>query len=305
MTSWCFRLKFRVVTNVDVPEHCTISVPPLLASAKISSNQPLAPGANQWMAIKATGYESEKAAWSAAMCLKDAILIAGAKGFGADFGTNTAKSRLASFIKDSAKEKFGTIIRDEVHGIDVFEDGDVRHFEASAQASVHMELSHFEKSVAEVAEARLTATSRTGAELLNDSLFNMPDEARFLLRISAIESMCQQGQRPEPVQALIDQLLKAMPSMTADSSAEETMRSVLKDSRRESVRRACLGKIRKMLGDNAAKQFDQLYDLRSKYLHDGRGRGFMAGPAEEARLLAMSLLEAEIASAPDRSNSAC
>jgi hypothetical protein len=270
-------------------------LPSVQSVAKVSSNQPRVPGVDQWIAIKSCGYSSRDEAEKNALQLKDTILLAGANGFGVDFGTNKVRSSVSDAIKRDIKDKFGTVIRDEVHGIDVFEDGDVKHFMFEAHGTVQMDLPEFSKRVTEAsAFPKLTRITRTGAELINDSLFVMPDEARFLLRISAIEALCEQVKRPQPVLDLIDELLKVSASLTFDSSAADTMSKVLMDARRQSVRQACLAKIRMRLGAETAREFDRLYGLRSKYLHKGRGRASLSAPANEALKIAQSLLFADI-----------
>jgi hypothetical protein len=85
-----------------------------------------------------------------------------------------------------------------------------------------------------------------------------------------------------------------LPSLTRDSSAAETMRHVLTDARKQSVRQSCLAGIRARLGNKTAAEFDRLYRLRSRYLHRGEGRGSLSAPADEARRIATDLLLAEI-----------
>ncbi len=296
MTKYCFRLNFRMVTGLDLTTQPTDLVLPMLPFlSTIATNEPRAPGVDQWVTIRSCGHPSQEEAKAQALRLKDIILLAGATGFGADFGTgDNVRSGLSDEIKRSIKDQFATIIRDEVHGIDIFEEGDVRHFRVTAHATVQMDLSQFSKHVAEAGTLPdLTPITRTGLELLNDSLFPMPDEARLLLRISAIEALCEQTERPQPVQDLINKLLGAVHSHT-DSSAADAMNKVLNEARRQSVRQACLSKIRMRLGDEAAKDFDQLYALRSQYVHEGRGRGSLSAPAAEAWQIAKALLLAEI-----------
>lgn len=294
--TYCFRLKFRMVTGLNVSAAPAELVLPFLPSvAKIASNAPRAPGVDQWITIKSCGYATREQAQANAVRLKDTILIIGASGLGTDFGVNRTRSSVSDDIKENIRTKFGTIIRDEVHGIDIFEDGDVRHFEVSAVLSVHTELADFSKRLREAGVlTELSSIARTGAELINDSLFPMPDEARFLLRISAIEAMCKQAQRSKAILDLIDQLITAMPSLTSDSHAAETLGNMLREARRQSVRQACLGKIRERLGDASAKEFDRLYGLRSDYVHEGKGRGFLSMPADEALSMAKRLLFSEI-----------
>src|SRR5580704_778461 len=137
MMAYCFRLKFRVGKTIDLPdESALLNVPGLVHAATITSNKPRLPGVDQWLAIKSCGYSSEEEAWAAALRLKEVFLIAGADGMGADFGTDQVRSRMSDEIKRKMREEHNVIIRDEVHGVDVFEDGPVQHFMFSAQASV-------------------------------------------------------------------------------------------------------------------------------------------------------------------------
>jgi hypothetical protein len=99
MTKYCFRLKFRMLTRLDLPEQPRLEAPSLIAAAQISSSEPRVPGVDQWIAIKSCGYGSRPEAEAAALRLKDTILVAGANGFGADFGINKVRSSLSDDIK--------------------------------------------------------------------------------------------------------------------------------------------------------------------------------------------------------------
>ena len=96
------------------------------------------------------------------------------------------------------------------------------------------------------------------------------------------------------IQGLIDRLMTVLPYLTDDPTAASIMTNVLEDARRQSVRQACMSKIRLRLGDEAAKKFDELYKLRSKYLHKGIGRGSFSEASNEALQIARDLLMAEI-----------
>jgi protein-S-isoprenylcysteine O-methyltransferase Ste14 len=295
-----------MVTGLDLSvQPASFDLPTLPSAAQIASNEPRVPGVDQWITIKSCGHPSRDSAEVLGLRLKDAILLAGVDGFGADFGTNKVRSSLSDTIKSNIKEQFGTVIRDEVHGIDIFEDGDVRHFTAEAHLTVQMDLPQFSKRVVDASKLPgLTPSSRTGAELINDSLFPMPEEARFILRISAIEALCEQARRPQSFQDLINKLLKQLSSLGAGSSDCETMRNVLHEARRQSVRQACLNKIRMRLGNNVARDFKRLYGLRSKYVHEGKGRGLLSAPAAEAFRIARDLLFAELGGVVVETNTA-
>jgi hypothetical protein len=56
-----------------------------------------------------------------------------------------------------------------------------------------------------------------------------------------------------------------------------------------------MSKIRQLIGDDKAKKFDALYARRSKFLHDGGGRGTLGDAADAALETGLELLLADIA----------
>lgn len=292
---FCFRLQFRMVTTLAFPEGVSsllIQLPNSQRTATLSTNRPLKSGTDQWITIKSCGFPSEDEACSHAERLRDCILIAGSDGFGADFGLNKAKSQTADQLKQLAKEKAGFSLRDEIHGIDIFEDEHVRHLRIEISASALMNTDDFiEHLGGSLGFSPLDKVTRTGAELINDSYFPMPSEARFILRISAIEAMSPQSKRDGQTLDLLANLDAQAMSSGKNERVITDVRSVLREAKRQSVRQACLQNIRKHLTDDDIKTFDKLYTLRSKYVHDGLGRGELSLEAEQARDLSVRLLK--------------
>jgi hypothetical protein len=145
----------------------------------------------------------------------------------------------------------------------------------------------------------LTDRQRIAAELLNDSQFEMSDDARFLLRISAIEALCPQADLGLAFSHLVDRLLAFMPAGESGFHIE-VISAALKNARRQSVRRACLTKITQLVEGQSATDFDELYEQRSKFLHEGQLRGRLGEAASRAYDLALSLLLADIRTSRSR-----
>ena len=61
-----------------------------------------------------------------------------------------------------------------------------------------------------------------------------------------------------------------------------------------------MSKIKQLIGDDKAKAFKALYDRRSDFLHDGRGRGTLGGAADAALEIGLELLLADIAQSAAR-----
>ena len=99
----------------------------------------------------------------------------------------------------------------------------------------------------------LTANQSVAAELLNDSFFKMSPEASFLLRVSAVEALCPQADQTDVFRNIVGNVLASIPR-DAPSSDRDQIKQAL-----ERVRSAYMSKIKELLGDAKAKQFDTLY----------------------------------------------
>jgi hypothetical protein len=80
------------------------------------------------------------------------------------------------------------------------------------------------------------------------------------------------------------------------SQEARTIRETLnRGKERQSILSALRAKIKTLLGAADWKVFDDLYDQRSKFLHEGAGAGTLADAAEKALGIARRLLLADIA----------
>jgi hypothetical protein len=144
--------------------------------------------------------------------------------------------------------------------------------------------------------SELTPNQRVAAELLNDSFVPMSPEARFLLRVSAVEALCPQADQSEAFRALAEKTLASIPAEASCEDRHQLEEALKRVAKRQSVRSAYMSKIRRLLTNGAAKQFDELYGRRSNFLHDGGGRGTLGDAADQALEICMALLLADIAS---------
>jgi len=141
----------------------------------------------------------------------------------------------------------------------------------------------------------LTANQRVAAELLNDSFFKMFPEASFLLRVSAVEALCPQADQTDTFKTLVDSVRVSIPKDTPSPDRDQIEQTLNRLAARQSVRSAYMSKIRQLIGHDKAKKFDALYEQRSNFLHDGRGRGTLGDAADAALEIGLELLLADIA----------
>jgi hypothetical protein len=141
----------------------------------------------------------------------------------------------------------------------------------------------------------LTANQRVAAELLNDSFFKMSPEASFLLRVSAVEALCPQADQTDAFRTIVSSVLASIPKDAPNPDRDQIEQGLKRLAARQSVRSAYMSKIRQLIGDDKTKKFDALYDRRSNFLHDGRGRGTLGDAADAALEIGLELLLADIA----------
>ena len=93
----------------------------------------------------------------------------------------------------------------------------------------------------------------------------------------------------------MDGVLTSIPKDAPPSDRDQIEQALKRLAARQSVRSAYMSKIKQLLGDGKAKEFEDLYGLRSSFLHDGSGRGSLGGAADAALEIGLELLLADIA----------
>jgi hypothetical protein len=226
-----------------------------------------------WLGIEARGYATFDEARDSSSRLKDALLISAAKSrIGVDF---------------------------MAYG--VFPEGQVDLVDPGRPLPEPLRASDLVSMVTTAAGSifQLTSNQRIAADLVNSSFFEISDEARFLLRVSAVEALCPQASQPEAFRDLSATVKASIPEASPQDrrELEEALNRV---GARQSARSAYMSKIKELLGDAKAKQFDTLYGRRSNFLHDGEGRGTFGEAAQAALEISLELLFAEFRSAEDQ-----
>ena len=136
------------------------------------------------MGVKSCGYSGFGEARASGARLQDGLLIA------------------------AAKQKVGVEIypRGAVEAIQVYAEGRCELRDPGLLLPMILSDRELKEmmAAAEASATSLTANQRVAAELLNDSFFKMTSEARFVLRVSAVEALCPQAaQTDSPKQALM------------------------------------------------------------------------------------------------------
>ena len=88
---------------------------------------------NEWLVINARGFVEQEEARQFGHKLKSALDLASvATRLGVDAGVDLATSGLGRTVKEQIAKDMGTIVRDNIHGLDVFADDPKRaHFSSA------------------------------------------------------------------------------------------------------------------------------------------------------------------------------
>jgi hypothetical protein len=210
-------------------------------------------------------------------------------------GTQLQDSLLIHFAKTQVGVEF--VGRGAVRSVSVFSKGLLEISDPGAPLPIPLKEPELIEIVTAAADnaSTLTANQRVAAALLNDSFFQMSPEARFLLRVSAVEALCPQAGQTEPFRMLVEKVKASIPVEGSSQDRNQIEDALKRIAGRQSVRSAYMSKIKLLLSDQKAKRFEALYGKRSDFLHDGRGRGVLGEAANITLEICLELLLADIA----------
>jgi len=244
-------------------------------------------------ALRMGGFATAEDAERVGFQWADAIVIAGLRlRTGFDVGRFALGLGGASaYLKQLVREDFGIIIRNEVHGLDVFEDTPTTRFvAASGTAQGNMRADHLVTTLrASVPPTPLAPKLRLALDLFGLARFERSPRVRFLTLISAIEVLTTRAPSSAAALVLVDSWERALAS--ADADVRDVLTNRLRELRRESIGVACRQLVRDHGGDAAVKDFRRLYDVRSTLVHDGEvpGEDFSAVAQRATDLTALVL----------------
>jgi len=256
-----------------------------------------APG---WLSVRHGGFASADEAREVAGKLRRQLLVAGTmRWMGFDFGHDATTSGMFKAARAEAEEHAGCRIRDNVHGLDVFEEDPVmptKFLSISATGTVTEGTDLFARTMGSVNEAARTLSNRqlVAMELLNDSMFPASTDSQFLTRVSAMEVLCERGHRTDEEVAALTSLAASLKDLKLSAAAHDSLRQHILGGKKESIADACRRRIRDLLGPDKVKLMERIYKARSRLVHAGDGRGQTSEISGEALSLATDLLRTEI-----------
>lgn len=286
MSDYAFRLRFNFATayriNSDAEEIELLTLP----TGESFRLRGLLPGKpmseSTGAAVLAWPWSSPEAARKAAEQTKRALLCwAVDQRVGIDFGDGRQQGLATSAGLAMWQEQLRCAVRNDIHGIDVYEfDPNIRFVSVGADATVGKSsaalLDSFRR---EFQNSRpLTDKQVLACEIYSGSFFDVSPRSRFITLVTAVEALLEPAPRSERVQVFVENIKEMVSELDADDRTKQSMISSLEYLKAESI-----GQCGRALADrllpqqrydnrSSSKFFKDCYDLRSDIVHRGSVR---------------------------------
>jgi hypothetical protein len=228
---------------------------------------------SEWLVMNTRSFGSEEQAKTFARKLKTACEVSsvGAR-LGIDSGVDLPTSGFGKIVKDHVREQSGILLRDNVHGIDVFPDNpNVRIGYFSATGTVLAAPDPFLADINRYFGVVENASQRTIdiVLLLNYALMRPEPVAQIVFAFSAVEMLGQNEEWSAAQKQLLNQLAASAQNQIIGSWRErdEVAEAIRRGMHKLSLRQGVL-RLLTSLGLNHVKPiWDDLYGKRSTLVH--------------------------------------
>lgn len=267
------RLRFRLLKKLSINEperRLTVAGREVVLSSPIP-DMPIRD--SEWLVMNARGFSTEDEAKDFGRKLRSAIELASVSTrLGIDAGRDLASSGLARTVKDQIAKETGTLARDNVHGLDVFEDNpNIRIFNLSATGTVHALPDPFLRMVAEVHGVAASASDRARDVilLLNYALMRPEPVAQIVFAFSAVEMLGQSESWTDEQKRLLSEVADAAERSSTGNADErqEVADAIRKSLHRLTLRQGVLRLLDALELAHLKKDWDAIYAERSTLVH--------------------------------------
>jgi hypothetical protein len=228
---------------------------------------------SDWLVMNATGFLDEVAARDFGHRLRAALELSSvATRLGIDAGRDIATSGLGRSVKEQIAKETGALVRDNVHGLDVFEDGpNVRFFQVNATGSVLATPDPFLAFVTDIYDVASTVSNRAKDVilLLNYALMRPEPIAQIVFAFSAVEMLGQSETWTRQQKSLLAELAEAAERSLTGSQSErqEGAEAIRKSVHRLTLRQGVIRLLDSLDLMHLRAVWDALYAERSTLIH--------------------------------------
>jgi hypothetical protein len=266
------RFRFKVRKKLSIPEHehrikvagRDVVISPPQTNELISDSD--------WLIVNARGFHSATEATSFAHKLRAAAdLSSVACRYGINSGTDLPTSGVSEMVKTHASRGHGIMLRDNVHGVDVFpDDPNVRIFTLRGEGTVFTEPEPFLGDISGFFDVAACASqkARDVILLLNYALMNPDPVAQIVFGFSAVEMLGQDERWSAEQVTLLNRLAAEAENADIGTPAERNEVSrAIKRGHKLGLREGVLRLLTSLGLDQLRKEWDGLYGQRSTLVH--------------------------------------
>lgn len=228
---------------------------------------------SDWLVMNARGFASEEEAREFGHNLRSAIELSSvATRLGVDAGRDLPSSALFHGFKEHLEKESGSIIRNNIHGLDVFEDDPrVVIFSMNATGTVHANYDPFLAFAAELhgLDSVLSDNAKDVILLLNYALMRPEPVAQIVFSISAVEMLGQTENWTDGQKNLLSMLAKTAESCDEVNEKErlEVSDAITKSLHRLTLRQGVMRVLGRLNLAHLKKDWDKIYAERSTLVH--------------------------------------
>jgi hypothetical protein len=227
---------------------------------------------SEWLVMNVRGFESEEQAQAFGRTLKSACELSSiAARLGMDSGIDLPTAGLGQSMRDQIREQSGFLVRDNIHGVDVFlDDPAIRILNLNATGTVRATHHRFLGDLKGLFEALPSISQKTKdtALLLNYALLRSEPVAQIVFAFSAVEMLGQDEDWSTAQKQLLDELAASAQKVGIGSIEErEEIKSAIQRMQKLSLRQGVMRLLTSLNLDHLKKRWDKLYEERSTLVH--------------------------------------
>lgn len=266
------RLRFRLHKKLNLPdaEHKF-----LIAGREVVIKPLNGPTIREsdWLVMNSTGFCSDVEARDFGHRLRAALELSSiATRLGIDTGRDLITSGLSHSVKEQIGKETGTLVRDNVHGLDVFQDDpNVRFFQVNAIGSVLANPNPFLAFLTEIYDVASSVSDRAKNVilLLNYALMRPEPVAQIVFAFSAVEMLGQSETWTPKQKSLLTELAEnAENSLTgSQSERQEVAEAIRKSLHRLTLRQGVFRLLHSLDLMHLRTIWDAIYAERSTLIH--------------------------------------
>jgi hypothetical protein len=225
-------------------------------------------------------YSTPEYAREAAEQVKAALLVwAVRQKVGIDLGDGRLRGGLFEPGIRMFEEMYKRPIRNDLHGVDIYEHKDNMMFARMALTlSLGKDSATFESQFMETFNQRILLTEKQllASELFCASYFDVSFRSRLVTLVTAIEAMLDPAERPKTDKDVIADMEELLRCSSLSTEIKDSLLGSLQWLKYESIQQTGRKLVARFLGEaeyagmSAQRFFNYCYGLRSQILHNGK-----------------------------------